>query len=59
MTQIFKNKNFIKRDYECTNVVACISENAPNENYVPAEEKILAGLTQLWVQDGVRYFGHM
>jgi len=55
--QVFRNKHFTKRDYECTNVVACVAGTAPNENYVPAEESLLDGLTQLWIEGGVRYYG--
>lgn len=55
----FKNKNFTKRNYECTNVVACVAETAPNANYVPADDSILEGLTQLWIEGGVRYYGYL
>lgn len=44
---IFKNKHFTKRDYECTNIVACVADECPNENYVPADESVLVGLTKL------------
>jgi len=54
----FRNKNFTKRDYECTNVIACQAETAPNENWIECDESILSGLTQLHVTAGVRYFGH-
>lgn len=55
----FKNKNFTKRNYECTNIVACQAEQAPDENYVPADESVVAGLTPLWIENGVKYFGHL
>jgi hypothetical protein len=59
----FINKNFTKRDYECTNIVACRAERAPNENWVPCEESELAGLQQLWIEtaNGLRvtYYGHL
>jgi len=35
----------------------CVAEAAPNENYVPADESLLAGLTQLWIEGGARYYG--
>jgi len=55
----FKNKNFIKRNYECSNIVFCQSETAPNENWVECDELELKSTScyQLWLQDGVRYFG--
>lgn len=55
----YKNKNFTKRNYECTNVIACQGEQAPNENYVLTDDSILKGLTPLWIENNVRYFGHL
>ena len=62
--KIFKNKNFTKRDYEATNLVACeiVDEGGQirpdwGEYYVPADEKVLVGLTPLWIEGGVRYWG--
>jgi hypothetical protein len=55
----FKNKNFTKRDYECTNIVACCAEKAPDgEIWVECEEKDLPkNLTKLWIEKGVQYLG--
>lgn len=55
----FKNKNFTKRDHECTNVVACFADKAPDENYVPADVTVLDGLTRLWIENGVEYYGYL
>ena len=33
----FKNTNFTKRNYECTNVVFCQAETAPDANWVECE----------------------
>lgn len=59
----FKNTNFTKRDWEFTNIVACVSERAPNFNWIPADESILSNLTQIHIatENGreVRYFGHL
>lgn len=57
----FKNINFTKRNYECTNVVFCKAENAPDANWEECEEiEIeLAKCDQLYKQDDVRYFGYM
>lgn len=58
----FKNKNFTKRDYEATNIVACVADEAPaspDGRWVAADDSVIAGLTQLWIQCGVRYYGHM
>src|SRR5580692_8094028 len=56
MMQDFRNKHFTKRDYESTNIVACMAESAPDENWTPANEpQVLNGLTYLWTEAGVQY----
>jgi hypothetical protein len=57
--RVFRNVNFIKRDYECTNVVACQAEVRPGPEWVEADPAILAKLTQLWILGDVRYFGYL
>lgn len=64
--EVFKNTHFTKRNYECTNVVACeLIRDAlqPNpkapEGYEACDPEILSGLTSLWIEAGVRYYGHM
>ena len=62
MTKTFKNKNFTKRDYEATNVVACVAETAPatpDNRWVEADDSILNGLMPLWIERGVRFYGHL
>ena len=59
---VFKNKNFTKRDYEATNIVACVAEAAPqtsDNRWQPADEAALNGLTQLWIENGVRFYGYL
>lgn len=56
---VFRNARFTKRDYECTNVVACRAINAPNKSFVEADESVLAGLTHLRTEAGVEYFGYL
>lgn len=57
----FKNTNFTKIDYECTNIVFCQAETKPGENWIecdPAEiEK--SKCKQLYIQNGVRYYGYL
>ena len=58
----FRNGNWTKRNYECTNVVACEAEAAPGDNWVPVDsayvEAILnRGGCQLEICAGVRYYG--
>jgi hypothetical protein len=56
-TKTFLNTKFTKRDYECSNVVACQAETAPGPQWVECDESIIANLQKLWITDGVRYFG--
>jgi hypothetical protein len=55
----FRNIHSTKRDYECTNVVACTAEQAPNENWVEADDSILAPLDMLCIERGVTYYGYL
>lgn len=55
----FKHKGFTKRDHETTNVVACQSVDAPGEEWEIAPESVLNGLTMLWRQGDVRYYGYL
>lgn len=64
----FKNKNYTSRDYECTNVIACEAEQAPDANYSPADASIITGLTHLHTTrdlnnltgaNDVKYYGHL
>jgi len=63
--RIFKNKNFTKRNYDCTNIVACeiVEEGAKvPDNYEAADEAFGAyvrNLTPLWIESGVRYYGYL
>lgn len=58
--KVFRNKNFTKRDYECTNIAACsiVDEGARvPENYEPADESLIANMQPLWIEGGIRYWG--
>lgn len=55
----YRNTKFTRRDYECTNIVACVAVTAPAANWEPADESILSGLTKLYTQGGVTYYGHL
>jgi len=65
--KVFKNTAFIKRNYDCTNVVACEAEN--NEmfqemglipsNWVEGDRSILNGLSQIYMRCGVRFYGYL
>ena len=55
----YKNINFTKRNYDCTNIVACVAESAPNENWVECDESVLDGLMKLHSINGVAYYGYL
>ena len=62
--QMFRNKHFTTRDYETTNVVACLAENAPNENWIPTTHEALNAMLRspvkpLWIEGGVQYYGYL
>lgn len=62
--QTFINKNFTTRNYDCTNVVCCIADSAPNDNWIPADESAIeSNMTQLWIEGygptEKRYFGYL
>jgi hypothetical protein len=55
----YRNTKFVKRDYECTNIVACVAESAPASHWEQADASIISGLTKLYTQNGVAYYGHL
>lgn len=57
--KIYKNKNYTKRDYETTNVVACIANNAPNDNWVYSPDFNIEKLNKLYTENGVTFYGFL
>lgn len=58
----YRNRNFTKRDYERANIVACVADAAPvtsDNRWEVASDDALKGLTQLYIENGVRYFGYL
>jgi hypothetical protein len=56
----YRNKNFTKRDYEATNIVACEAEKAPEgAQWEQAPASVLHGLQQIFTVKGVRYYGYL
>lgn len=55
----FRNKKYTRRNYDCTNIVACQAETLPGNDWEECAETILEGLTSLYVVAGVRYFGYL
>ena len=46
----YRNTKWTKRDYECTNVAACVSTAPPTPDYQVVNEEYLNGMQQLWVE---------
>jgi hypothetical protein len=73
MMQVFKNADFVKRDYKNTNVVFAVANSlpqaqaekwieAPSDDYYFDEYGNLyfhLNVTHLYTQDGVRFFGYL
>lgn len=60
---IFKNKNFKKRDYECTNVVYAITDGDETPNikgeWEPVNFVSEQNVKQLWVEGNSTIFGYL
>jgi hypothetical protein len=61
--QIYINKYFTKRDYDCTNVVYAITDDINKmdrpELYKLVTEITHQNITQLWTQNDVQYMGYL
>jgi hypothetical protein len=55
----YKNKNYTSRNYECTNIVCCEASEAPNANWVACDGSELDNLSQLYLENGIRYYGYL
>ncbi|MCK5610471.1 hypothetical protein KAR91_51840 [Candidatus Pacearchaeota archaeon] len=61
---IYLNKNFKKRDYEATNIVACetLGEELPNmDHYRRAIHglALIEKLSPLYIENNIRYYGYL
>ena len=57
-TMVFRNTKYTRRNYDCTNVVACEADKAPSRDYVPCDRADLNDLFYLYTANGAVYFGH-
>ena len=59
--KVFKNSKFIKRDFECINLVFCVSEKAPSENWQECNpiEVERANCVPLYKEGEVEYYGYL
>jgi len=58
-TATYRNTRWTRRDYECTNVVACVASVAPGAEWVECDESALDSLDHLYTQAGVKYYGYL
>ena len=60
---IYRNINFVKRDYECTNLIFCQSETLPNDNYrLTTDNKDIMyfnTLTKIYSVNNASYYGYL
>jgi hypothetical protein len=60
---VYRNTRYAMRNYECTNVVACVADKKPSPQWAECSETeaetILEKLTPLWIENGVRYYGYL
>lgn len=72
MLKVFKNADFVKRDYKSTNIVFSVAESLPQtqaENWIEANDDYYfdeyenlyfhLNVSHLYTQDGIMYFGYM
>ncbi len=62
---VFKNRFFVTRNYDTTNLVFAVATNNPDPaiwaatTQDPAQFEQTTKTTQLYIQAGVRYFGYL
>lgn len=57
---VYRNTRFTKRNYECTNVAACIPVDANAkvpEHYEVVSSDFISNMTPLWIEGGIQYWG--
>ena len=58
----FRNRFYAKRDYESTNIIACVADEcppSPDGRWVPTDDAVLRGLLRLWIERDVEYYGYL
>lgn len=57
---VYRNTHFTKRNYDCTNIAACIpvdDEAKVPEGYEVAPAEILQKMQPLWIDGGIQFWG--
>jgi len=57
--KVFRNKRFIKRNYECSNICACKALSPPDGEWEEVSDKYLSGMMMIYSQAGVEYWGYL
>ena len=55
---VFAKKRPLERHYETTNIVAVEAAQAPDDTWKEVDRSKLDGLSLLWKQSGVTYWGY-
>lgn len=57
----FRNKKFVKRNSDCTNIVFCQGKQKPDGDWVECSDTEIETrkCIQLYIIDDVRYFGYL
>ena len=63
-TRVLRNVRWTKRDYESTNIVACVLPEGvqcpPVGAWVDADDSILKDLTRLWIErENIEIWGYL
>lgn len=64
MKDLFRNKHYRGRNYECTNVIVCerLSDDSPmpdRNNWVSDPNYPIEKLTSLYIENDIRYYGYL
>ena len=57
--KVWKHAVPMKRNYDCTNIVAATGDKPSNGDWVEADESVLDKLTALWIEGGTRFYGYL
>lgn len=62
MNKIFQNSKFIKREFDCTYVVYCETDKAPNEYWIEtklAVNQLPQYMEHLYTENNIKYYGYL
>jgi hypothetical protein len=48
--KVYRNTQWKERNYECSNIVACVATQPPNDNYTEADPSLVENMQRLWIE---------